>query len=299
MQATDKRPYERGGIVYTLNTGTDWTRTSPVIVGCINDLIDGMTYMLSKHSKVLVFQGVFFLSNPSADNADLASMRKAFTRHLKQVHKLANVQFGFSLEVCPDTGRHHYHVVAMIDGNRFKSGWKFHQWLSRYWVSLGHPKPHYVKGGAHVVKRADQLSQQLAIYHLSYLAKVRSKVNLPKGVKVYSISGQKLRPQEDTQLAKRGRPIRETWEQVSLRLGKLLAPVFEMAEKLRRARQRWSFIMLLNRRKAKQEPIYAPQTTRLSEAIRWANHVMKTPHTPKLKAVGAVAGALNVPMRPT
>src|SRR5690606_2782557 len=80
----------------------------------------------------------------------------------------------------------HYHVAIFLNGNRVRWNTGVQALVNEILEARGYPRPSFVP--SHMIKRGSEQSLFAAFYHLSYLAKTRSKSDREPATNDYSFS---------------------------------------------------------------------------------------------------------------
>ncbi len=160
----------------------------PVQAEILDRLDATLSEALERHSRVLVVQLVLCLpveGEWQPDNSALSHFTHAWKTHL---FRLGLDPLLFWTREQQNGSHQHWHMVVCLSGNRTRSGYNHFLKARDLWCrTLGIPDAgglvHHV--GDHMVHRnvPDELND--AMYHLSYLAKCRSKLPSSGGIRQF------------------------------------------------------------------------------------------------------------------
>ncbi len=144
--------------------------------GCYVEILraieSNLSAMLSYHCKVFVVQFVVHCHDYEAKNEGVSKLMAVFKKRLARKYGFARVAGGWVRET-GSAGIQHYHIAILIDGNKVRSRIGVQHLVNEILETRGYMRPSFSK--SHMVFRGDEQSLQEAFYHLSYLAKTRSK----------------------------------------------------------------------------------------------------------------------------
>lgn len=160
--------------------------------GCFVEILrkieSNLMAMLSFHCKVFVVQFVFQCHSYEERNKGVSKLMAVFKKRLSCKYK-CRVTGGWVRE----TGKsavQHYHVALILDGNKVKWHTEIQKVIIEILEARNYPRPSF--SNHHMVFRNNPQSLQNAFYHLSYLAKTRSKSDRLPTTNDYSFG--RLRP---------------------------------------------------------------------------------------------------------
>ena len=159
-----------GGREYKINTNS--SKRQGCFVEILRTIESKLTAMLSYHCKVFVVQFVVHCHGYEAKNEGVSRLMAVFKKRLARKYDCARVTGGWVREP-GSTGIQHYHIAILLDGNKVRSRIGVQHLVNEILEARGYPRPSFNK--SHMVFRGDEQSVQEAFYHLSYLAKTRSK----------------------------------------------------------------------------------------------------------------------------
>lgn len=185
-RVTQAKTEKVGGFDYNINTNASKGQ------GCFVEILDAiesnLSSMLSYHSKVFLVQFVVHCHDYEERNKGVSKLMAVFKKRLSCKYK-CRVTGGWVRETGKSSVQH-YHVALMLDGNKVKWGSKIRELVIEILETRNYPRPSFANH--HMVFRNNPQSLQNAFYHLSYLAKTRSKSDRLPTTNDYSFG--RLRP---------------------------------------------------------------------------------------------------------
>jgi len=170
------------GLNYPINTGKE---------GCykiiIERTVEQLLAMSSYHSKILVNMFVLQCQGDERYNDKISRLMRKITKHIRRTKNGGKMAYLWVREMNPDRSTH-YHLAIFVNGNTFKSIWRFYLIIRRHW------KENWDNGAVHYISRTYRITRNdwdetcKAVYHLSYLAKTRTKGCYPYLVNEYCTS---------------------------------------------------------------------------------------------------------------
>lgn len=158
--------YEYLGRLWKVNSKESGLRTN--ILRC---LLGQFHYMLGRHRKVFVCRFDLSVHYYTETNELMAMLFRRLSRRIK-------IYYGTDLTYCwvrehkPSTEAQHYHCCVFLNGSKVNQPYIL-QWLLKMIWSPYFGRCHWA--GYHNLDRHNQLELQDATFHVSYLAKTRTK----------------------------------------------------------------------------------------------------------------------------
>lgn len=186
---------------YQINSGKD--NDLPCYTKTLDQIIDTVEHMVSKHSKVLSVR----LDIRSERNRDGTLSGKDMTRVIENVTRTLqsnskhskndpDPHFVWAQERKSPEDNPHYHVNIFVNGNAIQNGYSikeaFNKAVKKKLDTDNEGLVHFSSSNGKVGKRIERNSPDFesqfndVVYTASYLAKTRSKEHNPKGSRVSS-----------------------------------------------------------------------------------------------------------------
>ena len=159
--------------------------TIPAIETRIDELLQ---YMLQRHAKVFIVRLDLRWPTPSTEAAINRIFSSFIARLAAQYYEIAETKFIWCRETSPTSGRPHWHVILLFDGQKVCQGWSIYlNALSRWQHLTGSSEPWLVHlcdwtvetswgAGGVMLLRSDPASRYQDICQiLRYIAKTYSK----------------------------------------------------------------------------------------------------------------------------
>jgi len=163
--------------------------------GCFLEILraieSNLASMLSFHCKVYVVQFIVHCHVFEQTNSGISDLMRVFKKRLSRRYELLRIAGGWTRET-GRSGIQHYHVVLFLDGNKVRWFRGVQDLISEIMRMRGYPCPSFVK--SHMVHRDERQGMSEAFFHLSYIAKTRSKSGRAPSTNDYSFS--RLRAKE-------------------------------------------------------------------------------------------------------
>ncbi|MGX5174924.1 YagK/YfjJ domain-containing protein [Aliikangiella sp. IMCC44653] len=140
--------------------------------------------MLTIYSKLLIVRFDLHMPAYTDDNKLMVIFKRRLFKRIKAKYSLNDIAYFWCREYEKGKGQH-YHWALMVDGKKVRSGFPINDIVEKVWNELNGTTH---KGGYHNVSRKSHEKQQIAIEHLSYLAKTRTKSYCADYVKSFSSS---------------------------------------------------------------------------------------------------------------
>lgn len=161
------------------------------ILDCLYSLF---FYSINRWNRVLVLQFSIHcpVSRPDigSDNQAVMTLLHSWKTSLKRLPRPIDLQYAWVREQNLGNAPH-WHIVAALSGHLTYTGDYHYQQVERLWSNLIGPEEHtpgLVRPvPQHFLYRHDEPAIEKAFYHISYIAKVRSK-NSPPGVRTFGRS---------------------------------------------------------------------------------------------------------------
>ncbi|MFB2760261.1 inovirus-type Gp2 protein [Shewanella xiamenensis] len=174
---------EHGGQVYRVQAKPSGIHTQP-----FKTFLDELNWMLNAHSKVFLFRFDLRFSddNQGMNNSNL--LRIFFRRLVRQLqghYQTKDIAYSWSREL-EKAKQQHYHCILMMDGNRILRPHFLCIKIREIWLQISGGSPYWSRW--YHFHRSDLRTQSKAIYHSSYLFKVRGKGYKPQYAKDYGHS---------------------------------------------------------------------------------------------------------------
>jgi hypothetical protein len=182
--------FELNGLHLPINTNAE--KGQGCYLAILQRAGENLVGMLSFHSKVYVLQFGFCPYTYAANNLAMSRLMEKFKKRLVAKYKALRVAGGWVRETGA-SGVQHYHVVLMLDGHKVNKRGAVLALVKAMLEARGYPAPHFTK--AHMVSRGDAISLAEAFYHLSYLAKIRTKGKRPSPTNDFSFA--RLKPKRE------------------------------------------------------------------------------------------------------
>lgn len=153
--------------------------------GVIREQVHGfagqLSAMLSYHNKTFVaaITVTQLVGGLTQSNYEFSHWLKHVTRRLRRQLKVRRLAYGWVRER-EKSSKSHYHLVFMIDGNRYQNAFWLAERLRQKMPPASMFSVGYAKG--RMVRRGHQSTVDQAMYWLSYYCKSRTK-NLDRGIR--------------------------------------------------------------------------------------------------------------------
>jgi hypothetical protein len=169
---THEQFIEYSGAHYEINnvsqkTGKAYGVFEPIML----KLLEQLHIATQIHGKVFVFRFDLSISSYTVDSRIISNFRKKLIQKLKREYQMIDIGFAWVREQ-EKSKQQHYHLVYFLDGQKV---WH-HQGLSKIVKEISTRDSNITRvvfAGFHQVD--DDRSLRDAIYHISYLAKIRGK----------------------------------------------------------------------------------------------------------------------------
>ncbi|MCL1091532.1 inovirus Gp2 family protein [Shewanella profunda] len=174
---------EHGGEVYRVQAKPSGIHTKP-----FKTFLDELAWMVSRHSRVFLYRfDLRFADDKSAtkDSFLMSIFFRRLRRQLERHYKTKDVGYSWAREI-EKAKQQHYHCVLMMDGNRIHHPRALSIKIKKIWLEISGGSPYWSRW--HFFHRLDFKKQHKAIYHSSYLFKVRGKGYKPKQARDYGHS---------------------------------------------------------------------------------------------------------------
>ena len=175
------------GREYTINANK--SKRQGCFVEILRKIESNLMAMLSYHCKVLVVQFVVHCHDHEARNQGMSDLMRVIKKRLSRKYGGSRVAGGWARET-GGSGVQHYHVAIFLNGNNVRWNSGVQKLVNEVLETRGYPRPSF--SPSHMVYREDERGIQEAFYHLSYLAKTRSKSDRLPATNDYSFS--RIRP---------------------------------------------------------------------------------------------------------
>ncbi len=144
--------------------------------------------MLSHHNKVFLLRFDLHQTEYTKTSQHVSKFFKLYCESLKKKYNLKRVGFAWAREQ-EKAEQQHYHCFILVDGNKVKAPHKLTETAKWYWEmlydgSLCWPEVRCF----HRLTRNNKETLEVAIYHISYLAKGRGKGYKPAQAKNFGAS---------------------------------------------------------------------------------------------------------------
>lgn len=171
------------GHQYSINTNKSKRQ------GCFVEILcrieSNLTAMLSYHCKVFVVQFVVHCREYEAKNKGISNLLRVIKKRLLRKYGSARLAGGWVRET-GKSGVQHYHLAILLDGNKVRRSMGVQNLVNEILEVRDYPRASFNK--SHMLLRGNEQSIQETFYHLSYLAKTRSKSNRLPTTNDYSFS---------------------------------------------------------------------------------------------------------------
>jgi len=186
-RATMDKTIKIGDQEYRINT--DKSKGQGCFVEILRATESNLTAMLSYHCKVLVVQFVVHCYEYEPKNHGVSDLMRVVKKRLSSKYRRCRVAGGWVRET-GKSGIQHYHVALFIDGNKVRWNSGIQDLINEILDTRNYPRSSF--SPSHMVHRDDEDGLRKAFYHLSYLAKTRSKWARLPSTNDYSFS--RIRP---------------------------------------------------------------------------------------------------------
>lgn len=174
---------ELNGENYRINTNK--SKGQGCFVEILRAIQSNLASMLSFHCKVYVVQFVVHCHVYEQKNSGISDLMRVFKKRLSRRYGLSRVSGGWVRET-GQSGVQHYHVVIFLDGNKVRWFRGVQNLVVEIMKVRGYPWPSFMK--SHMVRRDEREGMNETFYHLSYMAKIRSKSGRSPSTNDYSFS---------------------------------------------------------------------------------------------------------------
>lgn len=174
---------ELNGQAYRINTNK--SKGQGCFIEILRAIHSNLASMLSFHCKVYVVQFIVHCHTHEQKNSGMSNLMRVFKKRLSRRFGLSRVMGGWVRET-GESGVQHYHVVFFLDGNKVRWFRGVQDLVTEIMKSRGYECPSFVK--SHMVRRNERQDIGEAFYHLSYIAKIRSKASRSPTTNEYSFS---------------------------------------------------------------------------------------------------------------
>jgi hypothetical protein len=148
-------------------------------VGILDRIVSQLSAILSHHCKVFVCMEIFPVTDYSADNELFSKFIKKYTKRLRIRFGLSRVGYVWVREQGVGEAQH-YHLVLFLDGNKVNFHHNVFKIAEEMWTARNQPRPAFPPLKSYYnLTRCKWPEFGEVIYHLSYMAKVRTKENKP------------------------------------------------------------------------------------------------------------------------
>lgn len=178
------------GDSYKVNIGENGNL--PIYPIIAKKMIEQLDICLDKWKRVFAIRLDFHQKHYRGDNKLMSRFICNFRKRM--LKEYGNNEFGYQwARELETTKAQHYHMVLFLDGDRFKSDWNIRKLARDVWEKIcdGNTLPYWDtrKGkSTHDIRASDEVAKADAVYHFSYLAKVRGKSYRDEKSKDYSSS---------------------------------------------------------------------------------------------------------------
>lgn len=172
---------ERNGIGFDVNAN----RSQPLNFTYMEKIVSAMENGRSAYSKLTFLCFTLHCSQYSDDNTVLT---EALPRLKEQLDNYYQPNVWVNHLWCREQDKasaQHYHLVIILNGQKASKGHRTFSELAKIWCELGQAK--VTLNQTHHLKRADDKTYRQIIYHLSYMAKMRSKRDVTKGCRDFVV----------------------------------------------------------------------------------------------------------------
>lgn len=174
---------EHGGQVYQVQA-----KPSGIHTQAFKTFLDEFNWMINAHSKVFLFRFDLRFTDDNVYLDNSKPVRILFRRLVRQLqghYQTKDIAYSWSREQ-EKAKQQHYHCILMMDGNRIRLAHKLCEKIREIWLQISGGSPHWSE--EYHFHRSDLRTQSKAIYHSSYLFKVRGKGYKPQYAKDYGHS---------------------------------------------------------------------------------------------------------------
>ena len=166
--------------------------------GCYVEILektrDQLSAMLSHHNKVLVVIMLFHVNDHSADNTLFSKFIRKLRKRLSERYDCRRMGYIWVREL-GKRGSQHYHLALFLNGSKVQSSHSVFDLCVKIWEGWNQPRPSFsARRCYYLLRRGDYNTYAEAFYHLSYLAKTKTKGNRPSATNDYSTSRIKTKP---------------------------------------------------------------------------------------------------------
>jgi hypothetical protein len=173
--------FELGDRYYEVNASVN----KPLNYMHVRKIVERMERASNNHSKLCVLVFVLHRSSYTPDNQIWSLTIKALEKELIQKYGNQILVDYICARECDKSEAQHYHLALILDGKRVNRKFVALELLSKVWKKNGGAKVTHLK--THNISRKDTQSLNLAIYHLSYFAKLRSKEKLGQSTRNFFV----------------------------------------------------------------------------------------------------------------
>lgn len=182
----------------SLADGISYSINAKAGQGCYLEIIERtktqLDAMLSYHHKVFVCMFLFHLHDYTPDNQLFSKFMRKLNKWLKHHYGFKRVGYVWVRE-CGDRQAQHYHLALFLDGSLVQFPQRVFELAAEIWESWNQPRPAYPpKKSYYMLNRGADASYKVALHHLSYFAKTRTKSGKGKAANDYSTSRLSVRP---------------------------------------------------------------------------------------------------------
>ena len=144
-------------------------------VRILDKIYSQLIAMLSHHCKVLVCMQIYHLHDYSEDNKVFSDFVQKYKKRLKKRFGFTRIGYVWVREQGQSEPQH-YHLALFLDGNKVQCHHGIFKLAEKIWTDWGHPHPSFVPQNSYYnLNREDGRILNHVLYHLSYMAKVRTK----------------------------------------------------------------------------------------------------------------------------
>ncbi|SFR50377.1 Protein of unknown function [Pseudidiomarina maritima] len=166
--------------------GIDWlvnARGSGLDPQILRKVLDVPLWMLNNHRKVFLFRFDLSCYTSQRNNKSISLLISRVKNKVRLQKYSKRIAICWAREIhSADTP--HYHVLVALDGSKVNSPYVLSEWIKFYWFHHGR----YTAVKYYKLDRTDTDELFQAIWHFSYLAKIRGKEVKFENTRRFSVS---------------------------------------------------------------------------------------------------------------
>lgn len=154
-----------GHIFHIQNRGGIYTKI-------LHKSIEQLKNMLTHYQRVFLYRFDLHPKSYGQNNTIISQFISKLKYWVKTQYNIQKLGFIWVREHNPPTPTQHYHLAIMLDGSKVDTPYRIAKQLKTLWTgTVGYANNPYYR-----IQRNDYSSVQAAIYRISYLAKVKTKI---------------------------------------------------------------------------------------------------------------------------